>query len=360
MTFVQYITPSRVGGAETYFLELCAFLAKRGHRVIVVTKRDSTLRAEADKLLNPLGVQVLGWHTCGKFDPRTLLRLVRLIRRERAALINTHLTTASWVGAWAARLAGVPSIAWIHGRDKKTWFQFAGRLIAVANSVREYLVEQGVPEQKIDLLYYGVDVRRFVPPTDQEKRDAKQSFDLAPDARTISVVASLIERKGHRFLLDAVANLPADLQLLFAGEGVLEEPLRAQVKTLGLENRVHFLGFQRDVERVLAATDILCLPSLKEGLPISIMEAQARAVTVVAARTAGIPEVVREGETGFICEPGDVKSLRLALKRALENPDISKQIGMRARNFIEANFDREACLTRVETYLLEQGTAKPQ
>ncbi len=359
MTFVQYITPSRVGGAETYFLELCAFLAKRGHRVIVVTKRDATLREEADRLLKPLGVQVLGWHTRGKFDPRTLFRLVRLIRREQAHLINTHLTTASWLGAWAGKLAGVPSIAWIHGRDKKTWFQFAGRLIAVANSVREYLVEQGVPERKIDLLYYGVDIRRFTPPTDDERSEAKQSFDLAPDTRTISVVASLIDRKGHRFLLEAVANLPADLHLLFAGEGVLEEALRAQSKDLGLENRVHFLGFQRDVERVLAATDILCLPSLKEGLPISIMEAQARAVTVVAARTAGIPEVVREGETGFICEPGDVESLRLALERALENPDRSKQIGKAARTLIETNFDREVCLSRVETYLIEQGTAKP-
>ncbi|RYX81575.1 glycosyltransferase family 1 protein [bacterium] len=357
MTFVQYITPSRVGGAETYFLELCAFLAKRGHRVIVVTKRDSRLRIEADKL-KPFGVHVHGWHTRGKFDPRTLIRLIRLIKHEEANLINTHLTTASWLGAWAGKIAGVPSIAWIHGRDKKTWFQFAGRLIAVANSVREYLVEQGVPEAKIDLLYYGVDIHRFTPPTDQEKAEAKQSFGLSPQARTISVVASLIDRKGHRFLLDAVANLPSDLQLLFAGEGALEEDLRAQTKALGLEDRVHFLGFQRDVERVLAATDTLCLPSLKEGLPISIMEAQARAVTVVAARTAGIPEVVREGETGFMCEPGDVESLRLALERALENPERSRQIGKAARTLIETNFDREVCLARVEAYLVKQGTPR--
>lgn len=357
MTIVQYITPSRIGGAETYFLDLCAWLAKRGHRVIIVTKRDCRLRQEADKL-KPLGVEVHGWYTRGKFDLRTLVRLVRLLKREEAGVINTHLTTASWLGAWAGRLTGVPSVAWIHGRDKKTWFQFAERLIAVAKSVREFLVEQGVPENKIELLYYGVDLRRFSPPNEQERAEAKRAFSLAPDVSAIAVVASLIERKGHRFLLEAVAQLAHPPQLLFAGEGPLEADLRAQSQALGLEDRVRFLGFQSDIGRVLAAADIVCLPSLKEGLPISIMEAQAYALPIVAARTAGIPEVVHEGETGFLCEPGDMSSLRAALERAAENPDKLRQIGKNGRELIASHFEREACLHRVEEFLLEVGGQK--
>ncbi len=351
MTIVQYITPSRMGGAETYFLTLCEFLAKRGHRVIIVTKRDCQLRIEAEKL-RPLGVEVHGWHTRGKFDARTLFRLVQLLKRERADLLNTHLTTASWNGAWAGKLTGVPCAAWVHGRDRKTWFQWADKLLAVAGSVREFLIEQGVAPKKIELLYFGVDLTRFTPFDDSQKREAKASFQLSPDARTVGVVASLIERKGHRFLLDALAGLPDDVEVLLAGEGPLEGELRAQAKQLGLDGRVHFLGFQKEVKTVLAATDVFCLPSLKEGLPISIMEAQACGLVVVAAKTAGVPEVVREGETGFLCEAGDANALRLALERALQSAEKSREIGRAARSFLEENFEREMRLTGIEAFFV--------
>ena len=349
MTIVQYITPSRMGGAETYFLTLCEFLAKRGHRVIVVTKRDCQLRVEAEKL-RPLGVEIHGWHTRGKFDARTLFRLVRLLKREKADLLNTHLTTASWNGAWAGKLARVPCAAWVHGRDKKTWFQWADKLLAVAGSVREFLIDQGVKPSKIELLYFGVDLTRFAPFDEGQKQQAKASFALSPDARTVGVVASLIERKGHRFLLEALAHLPDDVEVLLAGEGPLEADLRARAKRLGLDGRVHFLGFQSEVKTVLAATDVFCLPSLKEGLPISIMEAQACGLVVVAAKTAGVPEVVRQGETGFLCEAGDVGSLRLALERALESEAQSKSIGREARSFLEENFEREKRLASIEAF----------
>lgn len=350
MTIVQYITPSRMGGAETFFLALCEFLAARGHRVIVVTKRDCLLRIEAEKL-KPLGVEVRGWHTRGKFDPRTLFRLVRLLRRERVDVLNTHLTTASWIGAWAGQLAGVPSAAWVHGRDKKTWFQRADHLLAVAGAVREFLIEQGVPARKIELLPFGVDLKHFAPFDSNQKREAKASFGLSSDARTIGVVASLIERKGHRFLLEALAGLPPDVEVLLAGEGPLEPELRAQAKRLNLEARVHFLGFQAEVRRVLAASDVFCLPSLKEGLPISIMEAQACELVVVAARTAGVPEVVRDGQTGFVCVAGDAPSLESALQRALNDPGGARQIGRAARQFLEENFAREQRLAAIEEFL---------
>ncbi len=350
MTIVQYITPSRMGGAETYFLGLCEFLARRGHRVIVVTKRDCLLRVEAEKL-RPLGVQVHGWHTRGKFDPRTLFRLVRLLRRERADVLNTHLTTASWVGAWAGKLAGVPCAAWVHGRDKKTWFQWADHLLAVAEAVREFLVEQGVSACKVEVLPFGVDLTLFAPFDETQKRQAKASFGLSPQARTLCVVASLIERKGHRFLLEALAYLPADVEVLLAGEGPLEGELRAQSKRLNIESRVHFLGFQSDVKRVLAASDVFCLPSLKEGLPISVMEAQACQLVVVAARTAGVPEVVSEGRTGFLSAAGDAASLRDALERALDDPVRAREIGKRARVFLEHNYAREERLAAIEGFL---------
>jgi glycosyltransferase involved in cell wall biosynthesis len=357
MTIVQYITPSRIGGAETYFLRLCAYLARRGHRVIVVTKRDTPLRARVDEL-KPLGVEVQAWRTSGKLDPRTLARLIRLLRRERADVLNTHLTTASWLGAWAGRMARVPTAAWVHGRDSKTWFQFAPRLIAVAVSVRDYLIEQGVSGSKIEILYYGVDLERFSPLSDEERREARAHFALPISVPVVGVVAHLTERKGHRFLFDALVGLPSDVHVLLAGEGALEEELRAHAQRVGIEERVHFLGFQSDVRRVLAALDVFCLPSLKEGLPISIMEAQACGLVVVATRTAGVPEVVREGETGFLCAPGDVASLRSALGKAIEEPDKARQIGQNARHLLEERFPQQHCLEQVEAFLMRLAHAR--
>jgi len=359
MTIVQYITPSRMGGAEAYFLRLCEFLARRGHRVIVLTKRDALLRVEAEKL-KPIGVEVYGWHTRGKFDLWTLIRLVHLLRRERVEIINTHLTTAAWMGAWAGKIARVPCAAWIHGRDEKTWFQWADVLIVVAEAVREFLIEQGVSPRRIELHYLGVDVKEFSPFSPAQKLAAKAGFGLSPSARTVAVIGHFSPRKGHRFLIEALALLPRDVELLLAGEGVLEPELRAQATALGVGERVHFLGFQGDVKGVLSATDVFCLPSLKEGLPLSVMEAQACGVVVVASQMAGVPEVVREGETGFLCRVGDAASLRRAIERALRSLDANENIGAHARAFMTDHFASQEQLEGVEAFLLRMSRAKPR
>src|SRR4028119_274682 len=110
LTILQYITPSRLGGAEEYFLRLIKSLRAAGHKVIVVTKRDTPLRYEIEKC----DVELHAWHTHGKIDPVTLSRLCRLIRRKKVDVINTHLTTASLLGAMAGRITGVPVIAHVH------------------------------------------------------------------------------------------------------------------------------------------------------------------------------------------------------------------------------------------------------
>ena len=143
LTFLQYITPSRLAGAEYFFLRVIAHLAEKGHRVIVVTKRDTPLRAEIEKFQSP-NIVLHAWHTHGKIDPVTLAKLCRLVRDERVDVINTHLTTASWQGALAGKLCGVPSVAVVHATDRKTWFQHADRLIAVSGGVKKALIEQGI------------------------------------------------------------------------------------------------------------------------------------------------------------------------------------------------------------------------
>ena len=350
LTFLQYITPSRLAGAEHFFLSVISHLAQKGHRVIVVTKRDTPLRAEIEKLTSP-NIELHAWHTHGKIDPITLAKLCQLIRRERVDVINTHLTTASWQGALAGKLCGVPSVAVVHATDRKTWFQHADRLIAVSRGVKDALICQGVDAGKIEVLYHGIALEKYVPTPDCAA--AKVRLGLPGDARTVGVAASLIARKGHRFLLEALAELEKTLgpiHALLAGEGELEAELRARAAALGLGERVHFLGFRRDIAQVIGAMDVFVLPSLKEGLSIAVMEAMALKKPVVCSRIAGLPEVVREGETGLLVPPGDANALRDALEKLFGDAALRRELGHNARRFLEVNFEQCACLDAMESY----------
>ncbi len=357
MTILQYITPSRLGGAERYFLKLVEELGARGHRVIVVTKRDTPLRHELETLSAtwPENVrpELHFWHTRGKIDPWTLWKLVRLIRARGVQIINTHLTTASWQGTLAGRITGVPVAAVVHATDRKTFFQHADHLIAVAGGVAAFLREQGVPAAKIERLYCGLDLRDVTSAASLTPEEAKTRLGLPAQALTVGIAASLIRRKGHRFLLEALSILEArglEIHALFAGEGDQESELRGQAKTLGLEGRVHFLGFRRDVHEVIAAMDVFTLPSEKEGLSIAVMEAMAMARPVVASRIAGMDEVVKSGENGFLVPPCDAESLADALQKLLCDAELRAQFGACGQKFVETHFEQAQCVARVEEF----------
>jgi len=353
LTILEYITPSRLGGAEEYFLRLIRHLGEAGHRVIVVTKRDTPLREEIEKrgLADNL-VELHGWHTHGKFDPATLKKLKKLVRDEKVDLIHTHLTTASWMGSIAGKLTGVPVVAHVHAADSKTWFQYADYLVAVAQGVKEHLLAQKVPSTKIPLLYYGIDLEKYSQPL--PVAEAKAKLNLPPDAKTVGVVASLIERKGHRFLLDALKQIEPEtgpVHALFAGEGPLEEDLRTQAAQLGMKERVHFLGFRKDVIDIVSAFDVVALPSMKEGLSIAIMEAMALRRPVLATDIAGMPEVVKDGETGVLVPPADTDALAEGLRHLLVDPEFAASVATNGREFLEAHFDQRELLVKVDQCL---------
>lgn len=345
MTILHYITPSRLGGAEEVFVRLVEDARARGHRVIVLTKRDAKIRA----LLTERGIESLGWLTRGKFDLKTFLRLVRLIRRERVDVVHTHLTTASWLGSLAGKVARVPVIAHVHAADSKIWFQRANYLLAVSRGVRRHLVGQGIAAWRIPVVYYGLDLAKYPAPLDAG--EAKQALGLAPHALTVGVVASLQTRKGHRFLLEALHILRErglEVHALLAGEGAEEDALRAQAAELGIGPQVHFLGFRDDVRAVVSSFDVFCLPSAKEGLSIAVMEAMALRRPVVATAIAGMDEIVHNGVSGLLVPHGDALALADALETVLRDPALASAMGAAGREIVEKAFEQGACLAKLD------------
>ncbi len=347
LRIVQYITPSQIGGAEIHVTALADRLRARGHEVTVVCPRGRPLVAE----LVARGMPVLTPRTFGKLDPVMLVRLIRWLRRNRAQVIHTHLSTASLLGSTAARIAGIPAVATVHGLNTRTCFNWAHAIIAVSNAVKQHLAAQGMPADRITVVHNGVDLRTMS--RADESASVKQRWGLPRGAPVLITVGRLTREKGHRDLLGALSRLAQDsrwreVRLLVVGAGALASALKRETRQLGLGERVIFVGFQRDILPFLQAADIFVLPSIQEGLSLSALEAMALGRPVVACRVGGTPEVVVDGQTGLLVSPGRPEELAGALERLLADPEQARAMGAAGRRRVREAFDFEQMVTKIE------------
>jgi len=169
----------------------------------------------------------------------------------------------------------------------------------------------------------------------------RASIGVPADAPTAGVIARLTEQKGHRFLFDALANTAAlaAVRLIVVGGGELGEPLARLAGELGIGSRVHFVGPRRDLGNLLAAMDVFVMPSLWEGLPLSLVLAMGASRAVVATRVAGIPEVIEDGRTGLLVPPRDADALGAALARLFESADLRGRLGRDACRSVVPRFN---------------------
>jgi glycosyltransferase involved in cell wall biosynthesis len=220
-------------------------------------------------------------------------------------------------------------------------------VIAIADFTRKYLIgTYNIPASMVTLIYQGTDIQRFRS-SEQTLAEAFRRYPLPWNAApALGCVGSFEARKGQTVLLEAVSRLVAGplphLHLLLVGDGPDEEKLKARVKELGLEERVHFFSFTGQPEYVFERVDITALPSLhKEGLPNVLLESMAMKVPVVASNLGGVPEAILEGETGYLVEPGDSEQLSQAIHRLWSDPSAYRRVSERARRLVEEKFDKE-------------------
>lgn len=347
LRILQYITPSQIGGAEVHVTSLAAKLRERGHQVEVICPRGRPLAGELAARGLPRRCPV----TFGKLDPIMLGRLVWWLRRERVEVIHTHLSTASLLGSMAARLAGVPALATVHGLNTRTCYNWAHAIIAVSNAVKQHLVAQGLPADRITVIHNGIDLRAFARPDASEQ--VRQSWGIPADAPVLVTVGRLAPAKGHADLLHAFALLLRDprwrpVRLLVVGAGPLGHSLRDLAVRLGVAEQVVFTGFQREVLPFLQAAAIFVLPSVQEGLSLAALEAMALAKPVVACRVGGTPEVVVDGQTGLLVAPGQPAELARALACLLSDPPRARAMGLAGQQRVREAFDLDQMVSRIE------------
>ena len=276
-------------------------------------------------------------------------RLSGFMRRFRPTVVNPHLFRTTAVAAPLARWHGARVVETYHGREGWRSRFLADRLvvrlvdhvIAVSEAARTFLVRgKGYPPARITVVPNGRDLSVFQPGSAREA--ARKELGLDRTVPLVGVVGRLEPQKGHTYLLDAwpkVTREFPDARLLLVGDGALREPLRAQARAAGVAESVVFAGFRSDVPRILDALDVLCLPSLYEGMPLTAIEAAAMGRPVVATAVDGTPEVVRDRRTGRLVPPADPPALAQALLDLLRDPEGARRMGQAGRDWALLRFD---------------------
>jgi glycosyltransferase involved in cell wall biosynthesis len=342
------ITLAEVGGAQTYVASLLPALAGR-FDVVVAAHGPGPLRAAAAEA----GVRFVGLeHVRRSINPwrdvAGFVELVRLLRRERPDILHASSSKAGILGRLAAVAAGVPiRIFTVHGWAfaahsglASSAYRWADRLarplttvtICVSENERAAGVRAGTCSAERTVVIRNA-VRLDGPPRARDDR-----------ARPLLVaVGRLKAPKDFVTLVRALALLrPGSFDALIVGEGPDRPALEDEVRRLGLEDRVRFVGERHDVPDLLAAADAFVLSSFSEGLPVSVLEAMAAELPVVASRVGGMPELVLDGVTGLLVEPGDPDELAAALDRIVADRDLRRSLGIAGRSFAESHFDPDS------------------
>jgi len=299
-------------------------------------------------------------------DPKLVVELYRLLKRERPHVLHTHRWATLCEGLIAARLAGVPFV--VHGEHgtletrrhnafvQRTIWKRVDQVLSVSSRLAERMAREiSYPLDRIKVIRNGVDTNRFRP---RNPAPVRQELGLSPDALVIGAVGRLVPVKDYPTLLRALVRLRdrgIAFQSIIAGTGRLRDELTALAISLGLSN-VRFLGNRDDIEHLLPAFDVFVLSSSSEGLSNTIQEAMAAGLPVVATRVGGADELVDEPHTGLLVPPGDPGAMADAIGSLAEDPARRNNMGVAARRRAEAVFALDVMIREYERLYLSLGT----
>jgi glycosyltransferase involved in cell wall biosynthesis len=291
-----------------------------------------------------------------RLHPLSLYRLASYLRKRRVDIVHTHMYRPNVSGTVAARLAGVPVVVSnVHNMDhwdskRQVWMDRAlspwrDRVITVSESVRrDYLERVRVAPERVKVVYNGVEVQGFFSNSAKEK--IKKELDLSPSQKVIACIARLVPQKGHKFLLEGyryVEEMRRDVILMVVGGGPLREYLGSYSEALGLKS-VRFLGERADIPELLSITDVLVLPSLKEGFSNVVLESMAAAVPVIITDVGGGREIIDNEVNGFVVRPQNSISMGEIIRTLVARPETAVHMAGIGRERTEEFFSMDGMI----------------
>ena len=357
MRILQLISSAGYYGAEAVVVNLSAALRRSECDVVLgIFENAHCPNGELAERAASRGVSTLPVACAGRFDRRGVESVRRVIQECGVDLIHTHGYKADMYGYFAARDTGVPVMATCHNwvgdslpvriydfLDHMTLRQFP-HVVAVSEAVRRSLRRYGVRPSRISVVPNGIDVDTF------DRGGCEFAEELRKDGKlTIGLVGRLVLDKGGDWLLRAaveVLRIRPDAMLVFVGEGPARAGLEQMSRELGVAGRVIFTGYRQDMASVYAALDIVVLPSRKEAMPVTLIEAMAAGRPVVATRVGAVDQVVAHGETGLLVDRGDWHGFTQALLCLVNDPAMAATMGQRGRERSAQLFSEDIMATR--------------
>jgi glycosyltransferase involved in cell wall biosynthesis len=342
MKILHVETGRHLYGGPQQVLYLVEALDERGHESILVCPPGSGV----DQAARRAGIRVQNLFCAGDLDLPFAYRLTQYLKELQPDLVHCHSRRgADMLGGMAASFADIPAV--VSRRVDNTEMRLVAALryrpfrkvIAISETIARVLREHGVADDRIEVIRSAVDTGRLSRPADCGK--LREELAVPADACVVAAAGQLIPRKGHRYLLQAVADLHRrypQLRLVIFGEGYLNNQLRAQSASLGLGDVVQFAGFRDDLDDFMGCIDIFAHPALAEGLGVATLKAAAAAVPVVGFAAGGLPEAVVDSETGVLVPPEDVDALSGALATLIGDADLRRRMGAAGQDRMQKEF----------------------
>jgi len=351
-----------MGGISVYTVNLARYLQKKGIDVAVASSGGKLVERLHREGIDHYRLDIRTKSEFGIKALKAVPAAARLVKDERFQIVHAQTRVAQVVACLGGKISGTPLVTTCHGffrhdrlgrRLLPCWGE---RTIAISGSVGEHLRKDfGLREERVKVIYNGIETDRYTPGRDLKDNGLIRRMGLSPDKTTVGTVGRLSPVKGQDHLIDAFGGAlkkNGSLQLLIIGEGPEKESLLEKARRKGISGDVVIdAGLDEPLEKYLALMDIFCLPSLKEGLGLSLMEAMATGCACIASDTGGPAEIIEDGRTGLLVLPGDRRALAAAITRLAEDGGLRSGLAEAARGKALKEFSLEDNVDRtIEVY----------
>jgi len=324
-------------------------MVKKGHKIFIASSggnMEEEFRALGVHLVN-LNIRTkseLNWRIyAASFSVK------KYMKQNEIALIHAHTRITQVMGCLLDRFAGIPYVSTCHGFFKKRLSRrmapcWGRKVIAISEAVAHHLKQDfNVQREQISQINNGIDLEQFAEVDEQTKRNLRKDFSIEAEP-LIGIVARLSDVKGQDILIQAMPSIMKEfpqVKLLIVGQGKMESELKHLVEKLNLQKHVLFYPVVNETKRILILLDVFIMPSRQEGLGLSVMEAMACGIPVVASNVGGLPALVQDGKTGLLVQPDHPEALARAILQFLRNPSLASSIAKEAKQLIERLYSAE-------------------
>jgi glycosyltransferase involved in cell wall biosynthesis len=362
MKILQVCSATEMGGGEVHVADLVRGLASRGHAVYLAVRPDSPLRA-------PLAGVMASWHEMSlrnSLDLQAAREIAQLVREHRIDIVHAHLGRDYLVSALACKQAAGPKLILTRhhylplkrGALYRWMLRDVAAVIAVSESVRESVIERlQLPSERVRMFPNWIDPAMFNP----SDRDAARAMFRIRSSTVVACIGQITEAKGQEEFVRAAASLArirSDVEFLIAGEEHVEnkpftQRLSRLAGSLGLGDKLRFLGQVTHIPELLAAVDVVVVPSWDEGFSLVTIEAMAARRPVLASNIGGIAGIIKDNVTGLMFPPRDVAALTDKLLWLVSDAPLRERLSVQGQRDVYMRFGRDHIIDQIEALYME-------